>query len=197
VLANSIDSYGGGGIATYNSGIVLENCIVAGNSSPSTGGIEVSGTLIMTNTIVIDNQGSTYGGGLIGYYGHTCVLNNNDVYGNSPDDYHDIDDPTGTDGNISVDPLFLDISSPDPLDWDLHLDLSSTLIDAGDPTILDPDGSPSDIGAFGGPNAASWDLDRDGFPLWWQPGPYDSATYPDEGWDCDDLDATVHPGNGC
>jgi hypothetical protein len=197
LLANSVNGYGAGGLYGYNSGIVLENSIIASNSSLGSGGIEVSGTLIMTNTIVIDNQGSTYGGGLSGYYGQTYELNNNDVYGNSPDDYHDIDDPTGTNGNISVDPLFLDLSSPDPLDWDLHLDLTSSLIDAGDPTILDPDGSPSDIGAFGGPNAEFWDLDRDGFPLWWQPGPYDHATYPDEGWDCDDMDAAVFPGSGC
>jgi hypothetical protein len=181
----------------YYAGVLLENSVVAGNSATGTGGIDVTGTLTMTNSVVVNNQGSSNGGGINGYYDHICVLSNNDVYGNSPDDYHLVDDPTGTDGNISVDPMFLDISSPDALDWDLHLDFNSTLIDAGDPTVLDPDGSPSDIGAFGGPNAASWDLDRDGFPLWWQPGPYDHATYPDEGWDCDDLDATVYPGAGC
>ena len=39
---------------------------------------------------------------------------------------------------------------------------TSPLIDAGDPAILDVDGSPSDIGAYGGPGAVVWDLDGDG-----------------------------------
>ena len=32
----------------------------------------------------------------------------------------------------------------------------SNEIDAGDPNILDPDGSTSDIGAYGGPGAENW-----------------------------------------
>ncbi|RME49773.1 MAG: hypothetical protein D6795_11205, partial [Deltaproteobacteria bacterium] len=60
-------------------------------------------------------------------------------------------DPTGTDGNISVDPRFVDTTGDDPLAWDLHLSSDSPLIDAGDPALLDPDGSRSDIGAYGGP----------------------------------------------
>ncbi len=99
--------------------------------------------------------------------------------------------------DLAVEPAYLDLSPSDPLAWDLHLDLGSQLIDAGDPTVLDPDGSPADVGAFGGPGADGWDLDRDGYPAWWQPGPYDSASYPATGWDCDDHDASVYPGAGC
>ncbi|MEZ4239229.1 MAG: putative metal-binding motif-containing protein [Myxococcota bacterium] len=43
----------------------------------------------------------------------------------------------------------------------------SPLVDAGSPALLDPDGTRSDIGAFGGPNAALgvWDdVDGDGVP---------------------------------
>ena len=58
---------------------------------------------------------------------------------------------TGTNGNIAADPMYSDTSSTDSVDWDLALSSSSTLIDAGDPSILDVDGSTSDIGAFGGP----------------------------------------------
>ncbi|MBC8424246.1 hypothetical protein H8E07_09000 [bacterium] len=50
---------------------------------------------------------------------------------------------------------------------------------------------------YGGPAADQWDLDGDGYPLWWQPGPYDFATHPALGRDCDDLDASVYPGSGC
>ncbi len=89
------------------------------------------------------------------------------------------------------------LESGAPFYWDLHLALDSPLIDAGDPAVLDPDGSRSDIGIYGGPGAASWDLDFDGYPVWWHPGPYDPAVDPGEGWDCDDGDPAVYPGNGC
>jgi parallel beta-helix repeat protein len=49
-----------------------------------------------------------------------------------------------TEGNISVDPMFVD-------SLDFHLQQYSPCIDAGDPNIKDPDSSRSDIGAFGGP----------------------------------------------
>ncbi|MGE5435711.1 MAG: T9SS type A sorting domain-containing protein [Syntrophothermus sp.] len=50
--------------------------------------------------------------------------------------------------NLSVDPM---IVSDDPNNFDGHLQKYSPLIDAGDPTILDVDGSRSDIGMYGGP----------------------------------------------
>ncbi len=53
--------------------------------------------------------------------------------------------------NISYDPMF---ANPDSLDF--HLQKYSPLIDAGDPMILDQDGSRSDIGLFGGPYGESY-----------------------------------------
>jgi len=70
-------------------------------------------------------------------------------------------------------------------------------VDAGDPDRSDPDGSDSDMGAYGGSLADSYDQDQDGAELWWQPGPYDSGSYPGLGLDCDDWDAAVGPLNGC
>jgi hypothetical protein len=58
-------------------------------------------------------------------------------------------DPTGTDGNISVDPGYTDISATDALDWDLTLSSGSGLRDMGDPTLLGADGTVLDIGAEG------------------------------------------------
>jgi len=47
-------------------------------------------------------------------------------------------------GNLFVDPMFVD-------SLDFHLQAFSPAIDAGDPSLLDADGSRSDIGLFGGP----------------------------------------------
>ena len=78
-------------------------------------------------------------------------------YGNDNADWGvTLTDPTGSDGNISVDPGFSDVSSTDSADWDLTLGSSSALIDAGDTAIQDADGSTSDIGAYGGPDGDSW-----------------------------------------
>jgi len=80
----------------------------------------------------------------------------NDIYGNhdaqvafgyqeSEDgswSYVEEEDYTGVDGNVSADPL---------LDGDgFVLQDGTPCVDAGDPSILDPDGTPSDIGCTGG-----------------------------------------------
>jgi hypothetical protein len=57
----------------------------------------------------------------------------------------------GIDGNLSVDPLWVD-------DLNYALDDGSPLIDQGHPEILDTDGSRSDLGVHGGPAAGSTTL---------------------------------------
>jgi len=52
-------------------------------------------------------------------------------------------------GILHDDPMFLDST-------DFHLQAFSPLIDAGDPNILDVDGSRSDIGCYGGPGGCSY-----------------------------------------
>jgi len=63
---------------------------------------------------------------------------------------------------------------------DLTPQAGSPLIDAGDPNLVDDDGSPSDIGSVGG-GATEPGEDADG----------DGVATPD---DCDDTDASVYPG---
>jgi hypothetical protein len=50
---------------------------------------------------------------------------------------------------LHVDPMFVDSTN-------FHLQAFSPLIDAGDPDILDVDGTRSDIGAYGGPGGSSY-----------------------------------------
>ncbi len=101
------------------------------------------------------------------------VLSYNDVYDNSVDgDFGGLDDPTGMDGNIAEDPLFLSYSwAMEAETWDLHLAPDSPLFDAGDPSMNDPDGSVSDMGAFGGAEADYDyydDADADGMYDGWE-----------------------------
>ena len=54
------------------------------------------------------------------------TISNNDVYGNTTN-YSGMPDKTGENGNLSIDPLFMD---------DFHLGSSSPLIDAGNPDLF-------------------------------------------------------------
>lgn len=77
-----------------------------------------------------------------------------DVWGNSVN-YSNVTDPTGTSGNVTVNPGFTSYTDDADADSDdLSLRATSTLIDAGNPDAAydDPDGSRNDMGAFGGPN---------------------------------------------
>jgi len=179
---------------------VLTNVTVQGNIAFYGGAVYardsdpmLENVTLADNAALMDNSGGFYSYGV--FDPNVITLTHCNVHGNTPLNFDGMADPTGVDGNISVPPEFLDITAADPLDWDLHLALTSPLIDAGAPSALDPDGSPSDIGAYGGPGSATRDLDWDGYFEWWLPGPYDPATSP--GMDCDDRDAGVHPGSGC
>ena len=166
--------------------------IDASTATGSSGsGLAVSGgSYVEVTNSDISSNGSGVTFPVIGPPG-TLVTSHTNIGGNGVDVGPGIPFFPGLDGNLSVDPQYLDISSADPLDWDLHLSAASPLIDAG--SGLDPDGSPADIGAFGGPNADLWDLDGDGWPSWWQPGAYEPVTYPALGLDCDDRDPDVGP----
>jgi hypothetical protein len=58
-------------------------------------------------------------------------------------------------GLLELDPGYTDTSSASAADWDLHPSAGAATIDAGDPAVLDADGTASDLGAYGGP-LGSW-----------------------------------------
>jgi parallel beta-helix repeat protein len=201
VIAGNLADGNGAGIQLQASSFPsLTNVTVAGNWSRygATGGglwlgSGASPTLI--NVIVWGNEAASGGG--IASEGGQFQAYASTLYGNLPDDISGGSWPVGADGNLAADPLFGDTMSLDALDWDLHLGITSDLVDAGFAAYADPDGGAGDMGAFGGTGAGSWDLDEDGYPSWWQPGPYDTATYAPQGWDCDDMNPDVYPGSGC
>jgi len=96
-------------------------------------------------------------------------------------------------GNLTVDPLFV-AYDVEGIPSDYHLTGASPLVNAGDPARLDPDGSRSDMGAYGGSDAGGWDLDRDGYPDWCWPGTHAQAPtgFDAAEFDADDLDSSIH-----
>ncbi len=199
LLGNDAAAYGGGAFiqSCYPE---FRNSVVSGNTATAGGAFGIQGASssyypLFTSTIISDN--SCNAGAIYNMGGYYYMFYYSDVYGNYPTDYYGMPDLTGAYGNISADPLFLDTSSSDPLDWDLHLNASSPAIDAGSTSYYDPDGSRSDMGLYGGEGAESFDLDGDGYYEWYQAGSYDSSSYPALGLDCDDQDESVYPDSGC
>ncbi|KPJ51925.1 hypothetical protein AMJ39_09035 [candidate division TA06 bacterium DG_24] len=126
---------------------LIVNNTISDNDAPYGGGIycwvySYPEFLVITNNIISSNLGGH------GIYNDStfCVpdIFYNDVWSNGINYYgcqpgH---------GDISVDPEFAES------EWG-HYSLmpSSPCLDAGDPSIIDPDGTRSNMGAFGGPGA--------------------------------------------
>ena len=107
---------------------VLERCTVTSNSSSfdldDVGG--VYGPATLRHCILWGNSGAELGGGASATY--------SDVDGGAP----------GV-GNLNADPAFVGKVGTGT---DQHLTPASPCVDAGEPGVLDPDGSPVDLGAF-------------------------------------------------
>ncbi|MES2640754.1 MAG: MopE-related protein [Myxococcota bacterium] len=170
----------GGGL--HVDGVVqvsVENCTFAGNDATDDGGhVYAGGPVRLVNDLFTQ---AVDGGGVWGLSGtgsdHFYDLVWDDAGGGWAGAFAD---PTGTSGNLSLDPRLVAYSADgDETDDDLSLAVGSPALDAGSPAIFDVDGTRSDIGAFGGPDADVQDGDRDGW--------FDNV-------DCDDGDAAVYPG---
>jgi len=139
VIVGNGHSGGGtsGGVQNLGwSGTISNNTVVA-NGGDWGGGIYVSyqaGYHIVNNIVALNSSG------LRSDADSFLVLRYNCVYGNAAYDYSGLADPTGVDGNISADPLFLRNASAGPDgQWgtadddygDLRLQAVSPCIDAG------------------------------------------------------------------
>ena len=133
LVAGNIAGVQGGGVAwlntdTFNVPVLLNNTIV-GNQAPAGSAIARVGdgggaaTLILAGNVVVGDSTT----GLLQCGGDALQFMRNDVYNGTSSPYGDCADPTGTNGNISADPLFV---SP----TDFRLQPGSPAIDAGDPS---------------------------------------------------------------
>ncbi len=146
-------------------GDIVGNTVVAGTDTGRGGGLydrsedeggslTVSGVCIANNTLQAGAGGDLDGEAV--YIADDVPLSwtYNNVTGPASVDLFDgMDDPTGTDGNLSADPLYTSTAG-DPTTWDLTLQGASPNTGAANPAQQDADGTPASIGAYGGPDAA-------------------------------------------
>ncbi len=153
----------GGGIYCDRDTPRITNNMIWKNKAKSGGGISCDRSFCAIINDTITRNEATYGGGIYLYGGAVSISNiilwNNkdDLYSvrispYSRPDHSDIGDGDfrGVNGNISADPLFAD-----PENGDFRLMPGSPCIDTGNLNQVydDTDGSRSDMGAFGGPEA--------------------------------------------
>jgi hypothetical protein len=159
----------GGGMCVTWSGVDLSNSIVTGNDANAAGGLYIDaqmahlrnlvvsgndasrgaamqfvaiGDFEVTNSVVVSNTG----GEAVDVTGSAPLWQYDDVWSNAAGDWSGASPELGQ-GNVAANPIFRG--------EDYRLGAGSPLIDAGDPVSTDPDGSRSDIGAYGGPGG-SW-----------------------------------------
>ncbi len=122
-----------------NHGEIINNIIYGQWKNGIVGG---DNDIIKNNIIMNCKNGLSWFDGYVPVAEYNNCWNNQNNYVNKP-----ADDST----NISVNPMFVNSDT-----GNYKLQMFSPLIDAGDPDIIDLDGSRSDIGLFGGPFGNSY-----------------------------------------
>ena len=157
VIGCNIAATDGGGLFLQGSGtlgsainvVFYKDESAAGSSHGSAGYGESSTTLEVMNTAVFTDLAaySFYGAG-------TGTFSYNDIYNSSGSSYRYGGTYNAGTGDLSGDPLFVSANCDgNPNNDDFSLSSSSPAINTGNPSSAydDVDGSPNDIGAYGGP----------------------------------------------
>lgn len=121
-LANVADLFGAALNYQRNDAGEITGNTMAGNQNPTDAGVL---HLVGCSPPLARNLVSFNGGGGIGGVNANPSASCNDVFGNGGAGWIDLDDPTGSDGNIALDPLFCDLEAGDP-----SLDAASPCLDA-------------------------------------------------------------------
>lgn len=124
-----------GGLDAYGAAIDLRNVVSTAPIQVEYSALSVRGSIVTTGACGISGRASSTSVSYSDFYGNTtngCGVAN----------------PVGLNGNFSEDPLFVDVAA-----GDYHLQAGSLCVDAGPPDTseLDPDATPNDVGAYGGP----------------------------------------------
>ena len=183
IIRDNIASNKGGGICTSNSSsstAVIINNLIFSNRGRYGGGIYCGSTITVENNTISGNTASD-GGGVLSESRQAAILNNNVLSdnnsvgiecrfgGKATITYCNLWNNNGGDNiscNLSTGCTVNDPKFVDPNNDDYRLLPDSPCIDAGDPAILDPDGSRSDMGAYGGP--AAYQETPGPLTAWWR-----------------------------
>jgi len=144
IFYNNLASNQGGAIYAHTeSSPIVTNCTIVGNWSAMGGGIRLwESDLTLENSIIaFSDQGEA-----INIYGESQIeILYSDLYGNQAGDWTEpFEDQAEINGNLTVDPQFVDTSAAD-----YRLQDGSPCIDAGNPNSPhDPDGTIADMGAY-------------------------------------------------
>jgi len=163
IIQNSMiqknDSDNGGGLFLQNADVKIKNNIFRNNNASTYGGaiLAISSSTAITNNTFFKNTCMNYGGSLVLIDPLTADIQNNIFFKNSSR----TGDPrisiiSGDVLNYTIEYNFMWYGDLDPKfisDDDLHLQVVSPCIDAGNPAaeFNDLDGSRNDQGAYGGP----------------------------------------------
>ncbi len=191
-IVSNTAGYGGGiyaeGTMGYEVDDLWHNNVVAGNTAGVGGGAcfvhEVTTELV--NNTFAGNAASASGGALCVNYTALNLVNTAIAYTSAGAAIHAYDAESGAalsfshdafyanaagdasgdlatvEAAVTADPRFLHWDDNGTADDSFALAPGSPLVDAGHPDLVDLDGSPSDIGAFGGPLLVTRDADADG-----------------------------------
>ncbi|HRX83778.1 MAG TPA: right-handed parallel beta-helix repeat-containing protein [Phycisphaerae bacterium] len=190
----------GGGIALVGSAQTIANNLIIGNGGVYGGGLYITegSPLAVNNTIVANTGGAgsvylsdsnaTIANSIIAHnatgvyrYSGAPVWRHNCVFGSSAADFFGMADPTGTDGNIALDPLLAGLRY-----GNAHLQPDSPCIDAGTNALAsgphDFDGEPRVQPAGGTVDMGADEADG----TIWAAGPYAIVRVSTEGSDAHD-----------
>lgn len=141
----------GGSLFLKDAAPVIENNHFLGSEALDQGGAIVSFAapdVVLRNVIVAWTRSAP---AIRATHGGSFDNSHNAMHSNADGDF---DDVAAGAGDVFADPLLRDFNDNGVCrDDDLRLDTTSPLVDAGDPALVDVDGSTSDIGAFGGSEA--------------------------------------------
>lgn len=163
IYGNYANFHAGGVNLLYSPETSILNSVIASNDCANTSwcaaGVGMTcyySSVEIHNSILAYNIGDDDDIGIVddGAESPSCTWNilYSDIYDTISSDIPFL---SGENGNVSVEPSFQAYQNDIPIDF--HLTGGSPLIDIGDPTISDPDGSRSDMGAYGGPLSDQWE----------------------------------------
>jgi hypothetical protein len=161
-IFNNISEFGGGIYSIFawqpTDNLIITNCAIIGNRATSPqkygqgGGIIFAqplrgANLTLTNSTIVNNTSDSGGGIYLGECAEppitNCIFRVNTpeaiiVNNCSPVvTYSDVQGGYSGEGNIDDDPFFIDISDPDPINWNLRLGSNSPCIDKGSNSALE------------------------------------------------------------